>query len=184
MSTHSIIGLVVGALVIVAGVLVLLGKAPQAPQTGDAHTQEAGQKNTGSGSLKSLFGMTGTFKCTISSDVPSGLASGEIHVSNGKVRGDFTTQVQGATVAAHMIQTDGYMYNWSDAFPQGVKIKVDAVTTANGAPASMDMFDANANINYSCEPVSADQAMFTPPANITFMDIGALPKIPSIPTLQ
>lgn len=183
MSTNTIIGLVVGALVIGAAVFVFTGTAPS--EVGEnARKIDAGsmQKNTGSGSLKNLFGMTGSFICTVSSDVASGLASGTVYVSDGKVRGDFTTQANGATVAVHMIQTEGYMYNWSDAYPQGVKIKTD-VEGATGEQVPMsDMFDANANINYSCDPSTVDTNMFVPPANIEFMDLGAMMK--NIPQLQ
>jgi hypothetical protein len=83
---------------------------------------------------------------------------------NMKLRIDFKTKVAQAdmTVDSHMI-TDGlYVYTWSSATPQGIKIK-----TVSSDSVSVD---SSGKYNYSCVPWVSDNSVFSAPKDIIFSE--------------
>ena len=133
------------------------------------------------GALSSLFGMTGSFKCTVTSDAPNSFATGVVYVKDGNVRGEFDTTSQGGAMKAMMIKTGDDVYTWSSAMPMGVKAKAASLEGGkSGAPTQeSQIFDAGVAVDYSCEPTTVDAALFVPPTDIQFMDMssGAMPDL-------
>jgi hypothetical protein len=132
--------------------------------------------------LKDIFASSKTQKCTFS-DTASG-SSGTVYISDGKMRGDFTTEVQGQTVTSHMIVDNQISYVWSDASTQGVKLsyeKIEQLTSATASahagvtsmPISLDQ-----KVSYQCSAWTADPAVLSLPSTVKFNDFSSL--IPQI----
>jgi hypothetical protein len=97
------------------------------------------------------------------------------------MRGDFSSQVAGKTIASHMITDGTTSWVWSDAAPQGMKMSFAGMNQpqqGQTAPASANTnaIDPTKNINYKCGGWAADQSQFTIPANITFTDMSEMMK--------
>jgi hypothetical protein len=132
--------------------------------------------------LKDIFASSKTQKCTFS-DTTSG-SSGTVYISDGKMRGDFISAIQGQTVTSHMIVDNQISYVWSDASTQGVKLsyeKIEQLTTAtasaqssgNKMPISLDQ-----KVSYQCEAWVSDPAVLSLPSTVKFIDFSSL--IPQI----
>ncbi|MBI5456529.1 hypothetical protein HY969_02210 [Candidatus Kaiserbacteria bacterium] len=176
MSTNAIIGLVVAVAVVGAAVWYYSNNSSGSMMQGDnaQQVQQNGNTNTntGSGTLASLFAMNGSYKCTVSSQVENSETDGVVYVSNGSVRGDFTSTVSaagGEAVAAHMIKTGNDVYVWSDMMPQGIKMSASTMMSGSGSSANSAAFDPNVSVNYDCQPVAANANLFVAPANVQFM---------------
>lgn len=175
MNTTSIIGLI-AAVIIVGGGVWYFSSHGNAPAGTPAVTNSA---SNGSGTFASLMALAGSVKCNVATATTANQAesSGTVYISNGQMRGDFnaTNKALGDTVIeAHMIRAGGFIYSWSSAAPQGVKMSdavIENASTKNNASGSID---PNAQVSYSCEPWVADAAQFVPPSTVTFMDVSAM----------
>ncbi len=173
--------------VVVVGVIVWLAFSSKSGPGGTpvASPQPAGGSSPMQ-SLRDLLASGAPQTCSFSSSAANGGASGQIYVSGGHMRGDFTaTAGSGQTVTSHMI-TDGQTAKmWSSQMPQGIKMAFSAV---GGQGSQAGGVNPDAKANYSCSPWSGDPSEFVPPAGITFTDMsammqGALPGGPSGATL-
>ena len=136
---------------------------------------EASPTPTGTMSLHELIGSKTAQKCTFVSTADSVRSSGTILVGGGKMRGDFTSVVQGKTIRSYLIVRDGASYVWSDAMPQGVKMSLaTAEKPRTNSVASEQAVDFNRKTDYNCTPWTVDNSMFTLPAGITFTEMSAL----------
>lgn len=114
-----------------------------------------------------------SFHCTFSYEVEKGVtSSGEFYV-DGKNRKFRTESVVKGTetskdIRSMMIFDNDMMYAWSDnqTYP-AMKMKVD---TSVGADAEADQSGLYDTAEYRCKKWTVDEAMFTPPANIQFID--------------
>ncbi len=135
----------------------------------------AGQSSHGT--LKDLM-MLGTSKCTVSNAVVNSESTGTVYIGNGKMRGDFTTTTvsPAMTIESHMISDGEFMYTWSSAMPQGVKIAVSAanMTGQPNAPKNDQVEMYNADVNYSCDTWSVEESKFEAPKDVTFVDISTM----------
>jgi hypothetical protein len=101
--------------------------------------------------------------------------NGTIYLSGGKMRGDFETKDESGTRKSHMIVDDKTTYIWVDGQTTGYKL-VSEETQQSPVSAGIDF---NQNYNYSCKPWVVNGVVFTPPAEINFMNFGEMPSIPS-----
>jgi hypothetical protein len=176
MSTKAVIGIVVAVVVIGAAAWHFSSKGtPGTENLGDTMREETA---AGEGTYAELIGRAGSWKCTVSVNVEDAPSSGVAYISDGKVRGDFTSTVKGETYASHMIQADGYIYTWSDAYPQGMKMLIPEPGDTTSSSTGGVSYDSR--VNYDCGPWMADASLFMAPANITFMELGAsgIPEVP------
>lgn len=179
MNKNLLVGLVVGGVVVVGGGYYLMGaKTAQAPEEAGAQTAEttsvveSAQAGKFTGSVADLAMRGGSWKCTVDASTAQSISAGVTYVSDGKVRGDFTTNVQGyGSVESHLIVDGDTVYTWSSAMPQGMKTKMVA-QGAGGAATSGQGADANQAYAYDCQPWTADVSLFVPPATVTFMQVG------------
>ncbi len=180
MNTHTIIGLVVAILVVGGGAWYFTSNSGGSSSTPIGTNNES---TVGSGTFASLVGRVGSWKCDIKTYVENAPSEGTTYISDGKVRANFTSDVQGSSVVSHMISADGYVYTWSDAYPQGMKMKIPEGDQATQG-SSQGTVSPDSPVDYSCAPTVADAGMFTPPADITFMELGegGMPSgIPELP---
>ena len=177
MNSKVIIGLV-AVVVIVGGVwLVMRGgssnKVPANTTTNTTDTTNTATSNTssGSGTFASMMGMSGSYKCTVSSKDPNALSNGMVYISSGNMRSDFTSMSGGRSIDVHMIKNGSDIYTWTSAYPQGMKMSVSMMTNPQAGAASGQGFNPNVSVDYSCEPAVADAGMFVAPSDITFMTL-------------
>jgi hypothetical protein len=93
-----------------------------------------------------------------------------VYVASGKMRGDFSTVVNGQTNVAHMLIADNTMYTWIDGTDTGYKMSVEATAGDSGSQSQMDL---NQPVDYDCGSWSPDQSAFNVPAGINFMTAGS-----------
>lgn len=164
---------IIGAIVIIAvalGIWLFSGQSLPGGVSNSA-SPVAGTQNT---SLKNLLASQSPQSCTFSTAAAQTSSQGIVYVAGGKMRGDFTSTVDGKGVKSHMIVMDNTSYVWSDAMPQGVKMSFDTMATQTGN-SPQGSVDPNATTNYDCSSWSTDVSMFVLPAGITFQDLSNLP---------
>lgn len=141
-----------------------------------AHTPATNQ----TGSLKTLLSSGSPQRCTVTNVAGNANSNGTVLVAGGKMRGDFTSEVNGQTTASHMIIMDNTSYIWTDAVSQGFKISLDE-TTKGSTETQRDnqSVDITQNVNYSCEPWSPDDNSFALPSGIQFKSMAEM--MPAVP---
>jgi len=120
--------------------------------------------------------------CTFESTDANGSNKGSSYISGQKVRTDFSgTDPDGKAYNGSMISDGTYMYSWSTATPQGMKIKITEETNQAVEDVKQDAqenpnqyIDPNDKVDYKCQGWRADQGMFTPPSDIEFVDYSQL----------
>ncbi|HET7099481.1 MAG TPA: hypothetical protein VFI61_04595 [Patescibacteria group bacterium] len=180
MNKKVIIAVVVLLLLAVAGVAYSKMKSGGAVPGGTT----AGGVTSGSKSLKDLLTSGVAQKCTYSTTTDNMTSSGTTYISNGKVRGDFSSTVSGKTTASHMIVDGKTNYIWTDGTKTGFKTTVeDSTTTTNTSGNTSGEFgDLNQKSDYKCSAWVVDSSYFTPPADVAFSDFSALMNPSAVPT--
>ncbi len=184
MSSKALLGIIAAVVVVGGGAWYLStskGTTEGAPTAGNEN--EEAETNAGSGTFADLMMRAGSWKCTVTTTIEEAPSSGTVYVAGGKVRADFVSKpaaLNGAEVASSMIQMDGYVYTWTDAFPQGMKMKIPEGNNTQGS--SQAGVDYSSKVDYDCGAWSVDASMFTPPASVTFMELGEGGMPGSIPT--
>lgn len=177
--------LIIAAIVILAligGALYLtLGKSSTAPnqETGIMKEKTQTTQEMVKGSLKSLFGVGKNVICTVNDAENEG--SGIVYVAGNKIRGDFTSKIDGKTIESHFIQDEEFSYLWSSEMEEGIKMKADLGTEETAVSDNKDAqvpntetVDLNKEVDYKCSNWSVDNSKFSLPANIKFSDLSNL----------
>lgn len=178
MNTNLLIGLVALVVVLGGGAWFLSSrdaKQPPVPTTV--------QEQQGAASFGELIARAGSWTCTVSTSVEAAPSEGTTYIADGKIRADFVSRpvmLGGKEVATHMIQSDGYVYTWSDMMPQGMKMLIPKDMPTSSAGDAVGTVSADAQVQYSCLPWIVDASKFEPPSNISFMELGVdgLPQMP------
>ena len=118
----------------------------------------------------------GSYKCTVNQYISgdyNNMTQGTTYVSDGMVRGDYSSKVENLTVDSTVIVRDGYTYSWTSMAPSmGFKVKV-VEGEGNTSTATSGTYNWNADQigDYDCDPWTVDMSKFTIPTNITFQEI-------------
>ncbi len=189
-NTKIVIGVIVVAFVFGGVSYFMKGKNPSMNSADDRNLENSAplestnpnaqidNSSTGttstSGSLSSLWSMSGDHKCDVTITEQSVKGSGTVYVSQGKIRADFSMEIPqlgNKSMVASMIQMDGQVYSWTNMYPQGFKTKV----VANSDPlASMNTggIKTNPSVKYSCVSWTPDSSKFELPSGVTFTATG------------
>ena len=144
------------------------------PGPGESGTPSVTGETSGMKSLKELFALGTSQKCTFTNTTDASESSGVVYLSNGKMRGDFTSVAAGKTIQSHMIVEGKTSYVWSDAMAgQGIKMSFEDTDTPSSAPEGQSV-DLDAKTNYSCSGWGVDQAIFVLPQGVEFKDLSAM----------
>lgn len=158
-------------LLIGAGAFLMFSKGKPSTSSMPLNTQSGNsQKSVQSGpkSLKDLLLAGVPQKCTFS-DVSEGVSmEGTTYIAGGKMRGDFSTTVEGTVTTGHSIYDGKASYVWMDGTPTGFKMEIDPNETATSETSTQGGLDLNKTIDYSCGVWVPDQTLFFPPDNVTF----------------
>lgn len=111
--------------------------------------------------------------CTVTHTEDGNQTFGNVYVADHgeRVRGDFT--ITGTlNTEMHLVRDEDTNYMWGPAFPEGVKM---SVTDENRD--TLFESEANAaipdNVSFSCNSWRVDDAKFTLPNDVTFVDLKA-----------
>jgi hypothetical protein len=158
--------------IVFAGAAVLLlaagcGKSASVQSNANTSTPPPGQT-----SLKTLMAAGRPQKCLVTYSMNGNATQGTIYLANGKMRGDFTSQVNGSPQTSHMINDGTTVYTWVEGMVMGMKMSEDASkSTSTPASSHSAAVDPDANEQYSCSAWSEDRAEFTAPVSINFSDM-------------
>lgn len=184
--------LIAGAIVIiiavlVGGYLVMNKKSTGTSQESSTASQDQKSKDSGSvkNSIKSLLAGGKNVSCSVRYPMGETSLEGKVYVSANKMRGDYATTIDGKVMETHMISDGTYSYSWSSGTPQGVKMKIDeAQTAASPVAGQQQQVDIDQQVDMDCASWGVDNSMFTPPADVKFMDLSSITKPVSSPANQ
>jgi hypothetical protein len=76
-----------------------------------------------------------------------------------------------------MLSDGTYYYMWGNQMEQGIQMPVAEVSTQGGTPGGQaPAVDPNQKMAYDCTPNTPPSALFTPPSDISFMNMGQMMK--------
>jgi hypothetical protein len=174
MNRKLIISVIVTVLILggLAGYAVFAPKISQNPNLSSVASSEPTPTETpAQKSLKDLLSAGQPVKCGFNDSMSPVAVSGNVYISSGKMRGDFTSMTGGQDIKSHMIVDSQTAYLWTDGSASGIKMSLAA--TAPGA--SGKGFDADKKMDYKCDPWVVDNSLFTLPKTVKFSTL-------SIPT--
>ncbi len=186
--TKTTIFSLAGIIIVVGIVAAFVATRPKdkAPATVDTAvtTDTAGSTTTPTPAGKKMAFMDfakqgGSYQCTVNQYIDSSYTSttkGTVYISKGNIRGNYNVKVQGMSIDTSVIVRDGFAYTWTNMMTTGYKVAVATDTTGKtsaGGTTPQGTFSWNSDMigDYDCKPWTADAAMFTLPAKITFKTI-------------
>ena len=129
---------------------------------------------SGEASFNDIMARGGSWKCAFDTTSSVADSSGVVYIGGEKkMRGDFQTKVAqvNMNIESHMVRDGDFMYTWSSAMPQGIKVAITAEnssTVGTGATSGNQSFDVGAKVNWKCDAWPTDESKFVVPTNITF----------------
>ena len=163
----------IAGIVIVGGLVWYLTTKPSSPANTQTKSETENSKaveeeTSGESSFKELMTLGKSQECEISFNQDEKTKSeGKVYLMGGKMRGDFSSQVEGKTMAIHMISMDETAYTWFDGMTTGFKTKQTAQATSSTQSKSTDV---NQRVKYSCKAWNSDSAKFSLPMGISFSE--------------
>jgi hypothetical protein len=114
------------------------------------------------------------YRCTVSQYIDEGMSQtteGLIFLNNGKIRGDFETNVSGMNIKTSTIVKDGFVYTWTNMSPFGFKSKaVDGQGSVVAGTSGTYSWNSEQIGDYDCQPWVPQDSQFELP-NITFQEM-------------
>ncbi len=170
-------GIILAVLVVIGGGVYMYTSKDATPVVEDAGnlaggTQPAGKKIPFSELLK----QGGSYQCTVDQYVGDMTSKGTVFIDKDRIRGEFSTTVQGMNVDTSMIVRDNFTYTWSSLMAgKGFKAKVVEVVggdaAVNTGTSGTYSFNASQIGDYDCKEWSVDESKFVLPTNVTFTEI-------------
>ena len=178
MSRNLIVTIIVILVVVGAGGYYFMNRTAVSPANPETQTPAVSPTTAmEKTSLKSFMSMAGTQKCDFT-DAENG-SSGTVYLDSGKMRGDFSSNIDGKVTPSHMINDGQDIYIWMDDQTTGFKTSLTAIeeiSNAQGMTGVNQTMDINRQVDYKCESWSADAVKFAVPVEVKFQDMGAMMK--------
>jgi hypothetical protein len=164
----------VGALLLLGlGGFAYLNMNKGASLTTSVKEQVASSKN----SIKGLLSSVTPQKCTFKDKETS---EGTVYVSGGKMRGDFSSTIEGKSTVSHIIVDGSTMYTWTDDQNTGFKVAFDPEDVEE-AKDDLENVDLNKEVDYNCSPWIVQGDLLTPPSDVKFADFSSFTMPSSAP---
>jgi len=157
--------------IIVAGLVgwKYLGKGKTALTSGGTEqVQEETQGESFTGKIKDAFMRNVPLKCTYQMDENN---SGVGWLKDQKYYGEITSNGK----MTYVILVDNCLWSWSKDEAKGVKMCLEP-KEGEDIWTDMEKEQQAADYDYNCVPSVVNDAVFTPPGNIKFMDIDQMMK--------
>src|SRR5688572_701932 len=148
MNKTLLIGIVVVILLLIGGYFIYSSGNDDGIEK--TTNQEENNSETSGGvksSLKAMLASGGSRKCDITSGNSAAFSSGTVYVSDGKMKGEFTTTSNGQSMKAYMISDGEYMYSWTDITSSGFKFPI---TQTESQETEQNSVDINQEIDWNC----------------------------------
>ncbi len=177
--------------------LILTGCNLFSSLTGTDDTQEQGTEPTSTtgtndtdggseslvGSITDLLQRGIPMHCTVTYTEEDSTGTVNTYVANNKFYTEIAAVLNDGTEQTYYALSDGeWSYMWSPEQGQGIKMQFDAtqfeegfdLPDTPGLETEVDQPDYSQDYNYNCTPWIPDNSKFTPPTDITFMDMDSL----------
>lgn len=132
------------------------------------------------GSLSELMSRGKPAKCEYKMAGDGFDQTSTVYYDGKKMYMENTSMINGQEMKTKIIIAGGYQYMWSeDGTNQGIKMPVAAdseTSTADIPTGPESQVDFGANLQMDCDSWSGNDGVFTPPSNVTFMDLSELNK--------
>ncbi len=183
-NTPLIIGIIVILLLGVAGYFFMQNRDATS-MIGSNEKKMVSNEQSGMMTLKELMALGKSQMCTFSYSGPNGTTEGTSYIANNNVRTDFKgTDPNGKSYEGGMIMDGSYAYSWTTETKQGIKMPITETMEQeiDKAQQQKDIYnpqyvDADAKTDYKCSNWNTDSSKFTPPSDITFMDMSEQMKV-------
>ena len=130
---------------------------------GTEQTQQQTQGESFTGKIKDAFMRNVPLKCTYKMDENN---SGVGYLKNQKYYGEITADGK----MGYIILVDNCMWNWAKGEAQGVKMCFEPQESED-IWTDMEKEQQTVGNDYNCSPSVVNDAVFTPPSDVNFMDI-------------
>jgi len=168
-------------IMIIVGVLVLLGAgywffmADDEPDAASNGNQDQTASLDRQASLEELAAGRENLVCTYSQTAEDGsTSSGTTYLASGRMSGEFTIAVEGqAPVRSYIINDGQNQYTWQDGSNQGYRFAVDELDADTAADDPVQSVDTGQDYNFNCQEWPVEEARFSPPSNVDFIDFSA-----------
>lgn len=165
------IWIVLGVIVIALVAYFVMNRQTASPESLLNNATESGPQ-----SLKDLLTAGQSVKCEYNDQANN--SQGTAYVTTKKMRGDFSSVVEGKTIVSHMIFDNETTYVWQEGETSGLMMKntADDQTTSPdySSPEAPQSVNLEEKIDYQCSPWIVNNAMFSLPEGIDFKDLSAL----------
>ena len=128
-------------------------------------------------SLRSLLSFSGSQICNFSDTAST--TSGQIHMSAGRVRGDFSTVAGGNNIKSHMYTDGREMYIWMDGSASGFKSSLTVTPSPEANKPANENVDLDRQSDFECGPWTPDDSLFVLPDTVKFSDLSTLMAVPT-----
>ncbi len=116
--------------------------------------------------MEEIFSNNDNLKCDWSATVEGQSSSGVMYKTKDKIRMDIVAEGE----KVYMIFKDKMSYMWFDSVNTGIKSPFEDISEIT-KEYSGELPDVNdGDYSFKCDPWTVDNSVFTPPADITFMD--------------
>lgn len=166
MNTKFLPLIIIGAIAVIAlGGFLFMNQNKQPSQTTGTEQSQV----QGANSLRDLLSGNASQECNFK-DNETG-STGVVLVADNKMKGDFTTTVEGEASNSYVIVNNNVMYTWTADSDTGFKFTFDPEDVEEARQqVEQGAFDLNREVDFTCKPWSPDQNVFTPPSDVTFQD--------------
>ncbi|NUM25670.1 MAG: hypothetical protein HUU49_03550 [Candidatus Buchananbacteria bacterium] len=133
-------------------------------------------------SLRELLTSPTPQRCTFAETNETAKNEGVVFIGGGKMRGDFSSTINGQMFNSHMISTNNKINFWLNGQTQGFMMGLDQTDSAQATDATR--VDIDKKMTVDCEPWQLDETKFELPAEVTFTDLEATIQkmMPTVPT--
>ncbi len=172
MNNKAVIGIIAAVVVLGAIFFATRGNNSSDVASDSSSADSASGASMENTTIKSLIAGEGSRKCTFKTTEAGVESSGTVYAGGGKMRGDFTSTIEGKETMSHMIYDGTTSYIWMDGQATGFKMALDAEQTASAE--QNQSVDVNKNYEFDCDSWSVDNSKFEVPGNVEFSDFSAM----------
>ncbi len=172
MSIKALLGIIAAVIVLGGGAWYLsttngTNEGVMNEQGAAGTSEEVGSEGTTT--FGEFLALGGSRECQVTVSMKEAPATGTVYVSGSDIRSDVVAKPANVAmeINAHMIRTGGYIYAWTDMYPQGMKMKESDTESESAANSG---YDPSAEVSYTCKAWVPDASKFEVPASVTFTE--------------
>ncbi len=173
------IGVIIAGIIIIGLGVFLITQKKSSNELEQIPTDSSVTENAPQGkkmAFSELVKQGDAYQCTVTQYIDSTFTAtteGKVFIAGGKVRGNFSTQVEGMNVDTSMIARDGLVHTWTSLANIGITTKQVKNTEEEKPVETSGQFSWNDEMigDYDCQDWKEDTSVFEVPKNITFKAI-------------